>query len=78
MQRADSDNCGRSRFESCKLSETVFQHLPYVSPCMISFLFKGGEVRKPAEVLPQSAGRIYLGYQREKKNLPFQQSEDMC
>lgn len=46
MQHADSDNCF-----------AAFQHLSYVSLCIIRLLFKGGDVKMLAEVLPQSAGR---------------------
>lgn len=50
MQHADGDNCGHSRFECCELSDAVFRHLSYVSLCIIRLLFKGGEVKMPAEV----------------------------
>ena len=75
MQHADGDNCGHSRFECCELSDAVFRHLPYVSLCIIRLLFKGGEVKMPAEVWPQSAGKkIPWLWAREGRTCVFQQN----
>lgn len=62
MQCADCVNCGRSRFESCQLTDAEFQHLSYVSLSIIRSLFKGGEVKMTAQVLALRAGRKYLDY----------------